>query len=44
MCTKGQSHGKMGRCSGQPNFGGKSGLQQQRERKGEKVNHAVLTW
>ena len=43
MRTKGQPHGKMGRGSGQPNFGRKSQLQQQRKRKGEKVNHAVLT-
>ena len=43
MHTKGQPCGKMGRDSDQPNFGGKSQLQQQRKRKGEKVNHAVLT-
>ena len=43
MHTKGHPCGKVGRGSGQPNFGGKSWLQQQREREGEKVNHAVLT-
>ena len=34
MRTKGQLHGKMGRGSGQPNFSGKSQLQQWREREG----------
>ena len=32
MRTKRHPHGKMGRGSGQPNFGRKSRLQQQRER------------
>ena len=40
MCTKRHLHGKMGRGSGQPNFGGKSQLQQGER---EKVSHAVLT-